>query len=727
MKKVFNEANSISFPTSALTIRHEDSFEDLSKGFKVRHASGIVVGEFGVLDCSLGDQIVDSITAWEMSKSVGEWVGVAEMNRSEGNRYLVFADSYGYASLFYSLIPGQRLIISDSFNGVAGELSARGYSCRLNIDNYVATVASWRSQFASPRPNVTMANEIGLLPMDKALLVDSSGVIEIPRSSIGGLGMELGYEDLLIQGNKFIENVITEVGNLSDVPKGLLLSGGVDSRLVFSLMLKAGMKDVFELRTSDPRDYSNPYTRRVYERDVQIANEIRECYAMKWMEKGDSHVIPISFRESLLAHQSHHSNFAYNFNPSSRIGLLDKPTITLRGGGGEILRSTSTGWGVEAAVKKERQTEGSTVDRQFSWWYMEHSNWSNIFDERISEYIQDGFRGLTGGSLVEKLNAYYLHTRNRSHFGHARASRSRNEIPLQFLSNVYYLEASRKISFQDKADGQMVADIFSMTTPALLNFPFESADWHARLASSRAKLEVGDKNAWMAEFDRLKENKKNIKTSSVWKPGVRGEISDYDVEAACNSYLKASFQLLEEVTNEEGLESFHQQVWSGLRSGRLKVRQVVSKVASAVDVFFPSVPGGVNLSLETSSTSVVRTFSSVELNTPTIIQDGWNNISTPELQPTLSLKGRKIHIDAQPSTDPGAGATFAFYLYKDGERVETSWYSSGTTVLFDWVIEPGSYHGRVFFKLPHVHKPVLIRETESIVLTSADLNNRPID
>lgn len=113
------------------------------------------------------------------------------------------------------------------------------------------------------------------------------------------------------------------------------------------------------------------------------------------------------------------------------------------------------------------------------------------------------------------------------------------------------------------------------------------------------------------------------------------------------------------------------------------------------------------------------------MNAPTIVQDGWNNISTPELQPKLYFAGGKISIDAHPSPAPGAEASYAFYLYKDGERIETSWYGPDSSAVFNRKIEPGSYHGRVFLKLPHVYKPVLIRETKQVVFTLANINHQP--
>lgn len=710
MTKLFPTADVIVIRTSAREVGHISGTQLSCEDFFVRHVSGLSVGEYGILDSSFGDRITDTIRAETMSSSIGEWCAIAEARDGENAQFLVFGDAYGYAPIFYSLVPGDAIIISTSFNGVATKLADLGISPHLDVDNYTATLATWREQFAIPRAGMTMAREITLLPLDKTIVVRDSSVFLASRSEVSPIESSWSYEEILSRGHTFLQTVIERIADLNQIQKGLLLSGGVDSRLVLSLILSAGKEKAFRVKTSDPRDYSNSYTRKIYEKDAQLANEIRDAYGMKWMDRNQVRSVPVSFREALLVHQGYGSNFSYNFRPIQQLSFQNSPMITLRGGGGEILRSTTTGSNIVSAVAQDRELSELPIQQQFSSWFMEHAVQSTVFDERINNYVQQGMTVLKGSTLVARLNNFYLHTRNRSHFGHARKSRSQNEIPFQLLSNSFYLEASQRIPFQEKAEGRMVADIFCQTTPALLDFPFESPTWNSRLASERASARRIDLQSWVTEFDRLKIAKGGNTSSGVWTREERGGGAAITNESLL-SYVKSAFQLLEDLADED-LREFHSQILAWLRKGKLKVGSLIGKVASAVDVYFPSVPLGTVLTLETAQSSTVSSFISTSIAPPLIVQDGWNNRGFPEFKPRISLHNGLIEIDAGLTVGAEAGLTYAFYLYRDDERIEAKWYGTETRIAFASEIQPGNYHGRLFVKAPHISKPVLIRNTE---------------
>src|SRR5699024_6541268 len=106
--------------------------------------------------------------------------------------------------------------------------------------------------------------------------------------------------------------------------------------------------------------------------------------------------------------------------------------------------------------------------------------------------------------LIEKLNELYRRTRNRTHFGHVRQSGSTNNYAFHPLSNQYFHQASRMLSFEERSTGKLVRDLFLLNEPSLLNLPFENEDSTKGIANVQARDVHIAQNEWVKPLDRAK-------------------------------------------------------------------------------------------------------------------------------------------------------------------------------------------------------------------------------
>src|SRR5699024_9528167 len=125
----------------------------------------------------------------------------------------------------------------------------------------------------------------------------------------------------------------------------------------------------------------------------------------------------VSYEESLAYHQSYNSNFAYSARPSKAITYDARPVITLRGGGGEVLRG-SVGARVASAGFDKRNSEDD--NRTSTEWLVDHYLQDSFVAPRSEKIVRNHMGTVlsrhTKGSIRERVDAFYRSTRNRGHF-----------------------------------------------------------------------------------------------------------------------------------------------------------------------------------------------------------------------------------------------------------------------------------------------------------------------
>lgn len=687
--KLFKPADHVVIGTGAGTVESSPG-QEIPKNLKVTHFAGIALAPSGMVSCESLIRAAPVLDLADLVDAPGEWTAIA----TTGDEYVVFADAYGYAPVFYALVPGRALVVSDSFQGTIAGLGALGVGRDLDVENYLATVALEGQNILSDR---TMARQVRILPMDHCLHVTSTATRLLPRSALGGAESDTSYESVLSKGLQWVRETMSAFALMEDVPKILTLSGGVDSRLALAMLTSAGVAHLFQTRTVDPRTFTREVAKRGIQRDMAIADRLRRDHGMRLEDPFPRNVHVLNFEETLGHHQSHRSNYNYNYVPLHAQSTVEPSLLTVRGGGGEILRSTDGGL-VRARQFAERADGDETeqdwlVRKQF---ILNHAVLPE-FRPMISEYLKEAFAATEGGSLEERLNHQYLRTRNRSHFGHIRQGSVGNEISVHLVSNAHFLQASRLIPFEDKAAGALVRDLFELA-PELLRYPFENEEWTHRLGTGPQVDIDFEGEPWAAELDASLANRPTRVQHPDWRAGRRAGYTAFDSKLSATNYVKHGFDtLLDAVDTDlrDDLAAQHANLLGIMADDAARRGQVLAKVASALDVFLPPTIPGSSVRVETSPAKPGLPRSTINL----LSSGAARGFPVPEQDPVLVRDETGLIVDAHPGPEGLApDLEFAFYLFHDGVRVETRWYEPSSSMRFEQPGIPGRYNVTSFMR-----------------------------
>lgn len=657
--------------------------------FTVKAISGLNFSIHGLTESDFSNEFHD-IPVRQILDSSGEWLAVAQSHSK--SLMLVLADSYGYSPIFYSLVKDQGIIISDSFQGVVAGLRDYGITLHLDVANYTTLLAAKGPQFQNAFSHRTMSEEVKILPNDRVILLESGVARIIPRKSLGGSSAESSYEKALSRGIVRAQQLLQSVNESEDFDRRITLSGGVDSRLTFAILASATGNVNFDIHSIDPRAWKTPSTRHVIERDITVAENIRESYGLSWWRPGAREVLSIDFMESLAIFQSYRSNYSFLFSPSSTHMLYKKPLITVRGGGGELLRSTDGG----VSMSKAHKDDGVSNGTQATWLagkYLRSAALLPAFKEMAYDAVEKAFSDMPGYTFEQQMNAFYFRYRNRAHFGHSRHSAASNEIGIHLLSNPDFLRASEILNFEERSDGRMVKDIFNRTASELLDIPFENEKWNDKLSNATyGSLDWKSIN-WQNSVRRANGE---VSFRDGWNRGQRGENFSYDVQQSLLNYIREGFMVIEDFVESDIRAHLHEQhvlILSSLAQKKLNANQIVAKLASALDVFFPTSTSNRRLF---NLANVARPSFKKVVSLPPCPRDGYNNKPVIELFPTLEKTSSGFKVCANPTPSREFEFMYAFYLLKDKDKIAQVWYGKESHVEFAVQHSDGSYKAIAF-------------------------------
>lgn len=717
MQELFRSADfvSIQIHGNSLTVPQPAQVRDL-KDYRISRIGGLAVGDRFAFESKLSLPVSQMVKLGEFQDALGEWMAIAEAGDFENRSYVVFGDSSGYCPVFFAEA-GDNVIVADTFMGAVHGLKQFGVTPELDLAHYATTLFPAHPHFDNPSVRRTMSSNIRILGIDEALLIRSSGLQLVERSVLAPNSND-SYEGLLERGSQLVRNSIKQLSGVEGLQKVLSLSGGVDSRLVLSLISASGFTEEFQLSSVDPRTWKNKNTREVIERDVAIADTIRKKLGVEWAIVGDREFLQFDFRDSLNFHQSYKSNFAHTFSAPPGLTIPSDLKITFRGGGGELLRATLTGERIAEQIRNKAWK--SVKNLGFTDWYM--SRYPMLKEERplVREYMAETFESVRGSSLTEKLNELYRNTRNRTHFGHVRQSGSTNNYAFHPLSNQYFIQASQMLGFEERANGKIIRDLYNLNDPSLLDLPFENEDSTQTIANASARDVQISNDAWQTSLDRIKADRGSATARAGWAKDERLIRAPYDKIDTSRSYTAQSMKLIEDFVEPNlkktirriNTRAFEQTLVYDSRSLPLS-----TKIASALDVFMPSLPKGSHVRLFTSvpvhdqSTSI----SKVRIDFPVKIQDGWHNQPVPEFAPELSIDSETVTVSMRNSADDDFTPEFAVYLYKNNRRINKSWYKNETEVTFP-LEGAGIYHAQVFYRVNSVHRTSLGIKTNDVMI-----------
>lgn len=718
----FNQPQYVSFETDANSISNDNSSErDDLANFNVCYFSGISIGRKGFINGKFKDSNDLSLDISDIRYSYGEWIAIAGSAQEDKKRYIIFGDDYGYCPIFYTLVPGNILIISDTFQGVISALEASNLKQELNIVNYVTAISSQLSHFQNSFSQYTMAKEIKILMPGQYLFVSDSS---ISVSEWDRLDSSKTYESSLRDAVGLACSALEVVNELPNLTRRLTLSGGVDSRVALSLLKHAGVEKSYGVFSMDPRTWTNSATKEVIQHDVVIADSIRQSCEMGWWSPGERSMLSVDFMESLAAYQSYRSNYSYTFKPGSTHTIQAKTLVTVRGGGGEMLRSTEGGLAMSKKFESEHGQHSVSINEEAEWiaeLYTKNTLILEEFKGVTKSLIIDSYLNSKGTSFEERMNSFYFNYRNRAHFGHIRHASSVNDLNIHILSNPYFLEASRKSSFEERKLGSLVKDIFSATASELLSFPFESILWTGRLAKNPVDIDL-DSDTWMRSYDHDSQARPPATFLDGWSRGERGENFTFDPEQSSINFVIKGFDIIESrvpASVRADLKRQHEVVLKALRQKKLNPFGISAKVASALDVFTPYSASGHEVRLSCKASHGTRMANQIlSPMKPRIIADGISNIPVFEQRPEISFGEGLITVRANPQGWTGPRMDFAFYLLKDGKRVDQRWYEESELAVFTAKFGNGTYSAISFARPRGLEGPTYRMSVGTIQVSS---------
>lgn len=592
MKELLNEVSYIAIDTSASSIKRQALQEEITE-MSVLSVAGTLTDSQRHWSLSFSDKLPTECTVAEIADSSGEWSAVAESRDDVASRYLVFSDYAGYAPVFYAFLPNRAVVLSDSFNGVIRGLYKLGHSASFNLGNYVTLISGRARTFETLISSETMANEVSILKPNEALLIEDEEVVIIDRNQLSQISDNNNYQTALRQAVEYTSQTISNyVSNNSHMTPLVTLTGGVDSRLVLAFLKSTGYLQDFRVWTMDPRNKKSPNQRKIYTIDVEIANQIRKHYGLEWMPSRKRQKFSVSLAESLARHQSFNSNYSFQFHPTQYLLLEKEPLLTLRGGGGEILRGSS---GAQLAQSEYDSylTNGGKLG-QVDWAASDFLSRSLLTDPMrkvAHDFLVKQLDNKDTFSVREKLDSFYKGHRNRAHFGHHRISETRNDFILQVLSNPYMQRLVDLSSYDFVSKNGIVRDLFKGTEPQLLKFPFESDSAHRQLFKrSLRKFKYKGKDSWKTDFNALKSSSSSYDYTFPAEQGMRGEDTSVGLYDFAKTFIERGFRVVEDLApaeNRSDLAVQHEKIFSRVVNQQLPLGRLIAVVASATDVIAP--------------------------------------------------------------------------------------------------------------------------------------------
>lgn len=592
MKELLNEINYAAVDTRATNIHHS-TLAFNPQTVPVVSAEGILMDDKRHWSLVHSDALPAPCTIGDVADSSGEWTAIAEHRRGDVADYFVFGDYAGYAPIFYAFLPGKAVVFSGSFSGAVQGLKNLGGGTTLNVGNYLTLITGRARTFETLIASETMANEIHILRPDEALYIEHDAVKIVRRESLSPASMCQDYNQALTAAVDYTSNTISNLlSNNSDVLPLITLTGGVDSRLVLAFLKTTTFLQDFKVWTIDPRNRKDPNQRRIFTTDVEISNQIRKSYGLSWMTDWQRQKYSVSLAEALARHQSFYSNYLFRFYPARHIQLEKTPILTLRGGGGEILRGSSNARLANEQYEEYRHNGGELED--VDWAASNYLSRSFVTDKLrpiAQNYLGQQISIEGSESVREKLDRFYRNHRNRAHFGHHRDSETKRDFILQVLSNPYMQRLVELSDYEYISSSGVVRDLFNATEPELRKFPFESDAAHERLhLSSRDPYSYKDRDGWMSDFDDIAGKSELYDFQMFAEPGSRGEVTSGNVVQIGVSFIRDSFAVIEDLIPPDlrtAIHAQHKRVLSRLENKQIPLGKFMAIAASATDIVAP--------------------------------------------------------------------------------------------------------------------------------------------
>ncbi|WP_143237544.1 hypothetical protein [Boudabousia liubingyangii] len=425
---------------------------------------------------------------------------------------------------------------------------------KINIDNALTSTFNDGGFSFSLNTFNTPVSGISLVPAGSSLTVKEKNiVISTPDQDDDYDSLDpSSYWELIYKGAQEVSDNLNAVLD-SSLPVYLDLSGGRDSRVVFGALIALGrQKDVIFNTIANP---SNEGLRA----DLNIASGLVKYYGGSYSDRPRTvGYSAYSTHDHLMRRRSQVFGTYHWIVPSDvrGLGTLTKtPSIRVLGGGGELYREYWRPLLFTSAIPKEDPSPQNFLNLLMKHRGARTGRW---YFERYVNDLLETFEKLPGRTLGDKLDAHYLHFRNRYHFG-PRQSLSESLVALNIATVPSLLKASRGLPPEDRASGRVLFDVIRAFDEKLAFFEFDKPN-DPKIFDSQyhRKSEYGSTSLEITPAPEIVSRGSLIKGLSPKQPTLSEpsfeEILDSEIFAAFDD-LKNSAPTFSFIANKE-MEEF---------------------------------------------------------------------------------------------------------------------------------------------------------------------------
>lgn len=712
----FKNSDFLSIHTNAPSVTTGQSLPVLPDHYHVVARSGIALDQTQSWNSELA-ALNEPTPLSAVRDLLGEWLALARRQIANKYEFLAFTDHSGFGTLFYAHIPYKMIILADSFHGVVRGLEHHASPRSLDIENYLTALSLPGAQFRTKFSARTMANEIRVLEPGWMMLISDDNVSLLPRSLTQGASTLVSYENAIHRGLAYTEKLLHQLPELMGGGAFTHLSGGVDSRLIFAMIDAFGLAQKYPVHSGDPRDVHNQASKRVILEDIRIADHLRSEYHFEWWTKRERRSIPLAFLDHLHSFQSFRSNISFQYSPGLSKSKLTHPQVSLRGGGGEMLRTTGGAETISTQHKK-RTDDSNTLDWLLAY-YMKGIIGSPETKQIVSNHLTRLIRNTQSDTLQECLNKLYFTTRNQAHFGHMRQSLSGNDLPVHILSNPYFLRASELLDSQARHQGQLVEDLFLyLDRSEMLKIPFESPFRSKHVTDGVIPV---DDTSWSNALDSVMRQVPSNALPHQRRFNTAEGLSHAQLVDSASNFVILGMNLISSMdrSHTKILDAFHKTIVNRLTNKRIALGPLVAKVAAALDIYFPSAHSGTSLTFSTSNNSGrPHGFPQSSLNGNLSMSAVFGQSSIMH-EPKITIYQSQVIAEANPMGDAPEQVEFAFYLKLNGKKINERWYTSSSVADFTLTNETGHLTVESFIRLKHSRGVPLRKSSEAIEIINA--------
>lgn len=531
----------------------------------------------------------EALNLTDARNSIGEWIGIFESVNGR-DEMVVAGDPFGYQPVFYRQVTRSggepALLVSNSFRSICSCARSLGATNRIHWGEFYSLIGTTHAWSITMQSHQTVESSTRvLLPGQEIAISGARGALT--ASKFFDPGGE-SYRSLLERG---VSRAVRQLqsASLMDVDqKRIFLSGGRDSRMAVSLLVAAGVVDRYSVSTVNPATWTPASARPGLYRDLYVSNTIREFYGMNWTEPQDLRSVSLSFEQSLEFWQANRGHKNFRFRAPQALTVSQGSSTEIRGAAGETFRGfqavkTLRSYGRFGAVPESKRADINLLTSDLFENGLLDGDALSLAKETVNESLET----VGGADILESLHRRYSVYRNRSHFGHVRASMATGQIPIFPLSQPEFVQAASLLTETERYDNVMAFDIIETAAPELNSLEYDSGGYPKTprfSTKSKKAWNVKDYGRGIELFNSNEDDAKRIRKDAL---AAREKTSPFDPRFEAQNRVK---ELLLDLTHgSEGAGylpySLQVRMFQLIEGRKLNPLTLVSKLETARESF----------------------------------------------------------------------------------------------------------------------------------------------